>query len=132
MFSYFTGDFDRIDIRRDGSVDLQATNSEPVINLDILTYAGNLESLAALADDSRHIFVQGDIRDRALVDSLLAAHRPRAVIHLAAESHVDRSIHGPDTFMRTNIDGTFTLLEAARLYWSTLNDVESKQFRFHH
>ncbi|WP_319585398.1 dTDP-glucose 4,6-dehydratase [uncultured Desulfobulbus sp.] len=107
-------------------------SDEPVVNLDKLTYAGNRENLAALAADPRHFFVQGDICDRALVDHLLATHRPRAIIHFAAESHVDRSIHGPAEFMRTNIDGTFTLLEAARSYWNSLKGVELRQFRFHH
>jgi dTDP-glucose 4,6-dehydratase len=87
---------------------------EPVVNLDALTYAGNLQNLAALAGDARHRFVQGDICDAALLDRLLAEHRPRAVVHFAAESHVDRSILGPGAFMRTNVEGTFTLLEAAR------------------
>lgn len=107
-------------------------SDEPVVNLDVLTYAGNLENLASLDGDARHVFVKGDICDRALVDGLLAQHRPRAIVHFAAESHVDRSISGPGAFMRTNVDGTFTLLEAARAYWSTL-EVEAKAaFRFHH
>jgi len=105
---------------------------EPVISLDKLTYAGNLQNLASLQGDARHTFVQGDICDRALVDSLLAAHKPRAIVHFAAESHVDRSIHGPGEFMRTNIDGTFTLLEAARGYWSALEGEAKAAFRFHH
>jgi dTDP-glucose 4,6-dehydratase len=113
-------------------LDWLAQSDEPVINLDKLTYAGNMENLARLADDPRHVFMHGDICDRALVDRLLADHRPRAIIHFAAESHVDRSIHGPGAFMRTNIDGTFTLLEAARAYWSTLDGSDSKRFRFHH
>ena len=91
-------------------------SDEPVINLDKLTYAGTLASLAPLAGDHRHHFVQGDIQDRALLDQLLATHRPRAVVHFAAESHVDRSIHGPEAFLQTNILGTFQLLEAARAY----------------
>jgi dTDP-glucose 4,6-dehydratase len=98
---------------------LRATG-EPVVSLDALTYAGNLENLASLEGDARHHFVRGDITDRALVDSLLAKHRPRAIVHFAAESHVDRSIHGPEAFLRTNIHGTFVLLEAARHYWESL------------
>ena len=105
---------------------------EGVVNLDALTYAGNRENLAGLGDDAGHVFVQGDICDRALVDQLLATHRPRAIVHFAAESHVDRSIHGPGAFMKTNIDGTFTLLEAARGYWGTLSDAEKATFRFLH
>ena len=98
---------------------LRATG-EPVVSLDALTYAGNLENLASLEGDARHHFVRGDITDRALVDSLLARQRPRAIVHFAAESHVDRSIHGPEAFLRTNIHGTFVLLEAARHYWESL------------
>jgi dTDP-glucose 4,6-dehydratase len=95
-------------------LDWLAQCDEPVINLDKLTYAGNLENLASLQGDARHIFVQGDLGDRALVDSLLAQHRPRAVLHFAAESHVDRSIHGPEDFIQTNIVGTFRLLKEPR------------------
>jgi dTDP-glucose 4,6-dehydratase len=105
---------------------------EAVVNLDALTYAGNRENLAALDGDAGHVFVQGDITDRALVDRLLAEHRPRAIVHFAAESHVDRSIHGPGAFMKTNIDGTFTLLEAARGYWGMLGGAEKAAFRFLH
>ena len=105
---------------------------EPVLNLDALTYAGNLESLATLNGDARHVFVHGDITDRALLDRLLAQHKPRAVIHFAAESHVDRSIHGPAAFVKTNIEGTFTLLEATRAYWSALQGADKTGFRFHH
>ena len=105
---------------------------EPVINLDKLTYAGNLENLASLAGDARHVFVQGDLGDRALVDRLLAEHRPRAVVNFAAESHVDRSIHGPEDFIQTNIVGTFRLLEAVRAYWSALPEPEKAAFRFLH
>jgi len=108
------------------------TSDEPVVNLDALTYAGNLENLASLKDDARHVFVKGDICDRALVDQLLTTHRPRAIVHFAAESHVDRSIHGPGAFMRTNVEGTFTLLEAARGYWSALEGEAKAAFRFHH
>ena len=109
-----------------------ATTGEPVVNLDALTYAGNRESLAPLDGDSRHVFVHGDICDRALVNRLLAEHRPRAIVHFAAESHVDRSIHGPAAFIRTNVEGTFTLLEAARAHWSALPDAEKGAFRFNH
>ena len=113
-------------------LDWIAETSEPVVNLDKLTYAGNLETLASLADDARHLFVQGDICNRALVDRLLAEHRPRAIVHFAAESHVDRSIHGPGEFMRTNVEGTFTLLEAARAYWGALEGEERSSYRFLH
>lgn len=95
---------------------------EPVVNLDKLTYAGNLQTLASLQGHARHTFVQGDIGDRALVERLLAQHQPRAVINFAAESHVDRSIHGPGDFIETNIVGTYKLLEAVRGYWSGLPD----------
>jgi len=105
---------------------------EPVLNLDALTYAGNLENLASLQGDARHVFVKGDICDRALIDRLLAEHRPRAVLHFAAESHVDRSIHGPGAFIRTNVEGTFTLLEAVRAYWSALGGGDKAGFRFLH
>ena len=108
------------------------TSDEPVINLDQLTYAGNLENLASLQNDPRHIFVKGDICDRDLIDQLLATHKPRAIVHFAAESHVDRSIHGPGEFMRTNVHGTFTLLEAARTYWTGLEGEAKSAFRFHH
>lgn len=107
-------------------------NDEPVINLDKLTYAGNLQTLSSLEQDSRHHFVRGDISDRELVARLLAEHRPRAVINFAAESHVDRSIHGPGDFIQTNVVGTFNLLEAVRDYWSTLAEGEKRNFRFLH
>ncbi len=113
-------------------LDWLATCDEPVVNLDALTYAGNPENLATLADDPRYVFAHGDICDRALVDRLFATHRPRAIVHFAAESHVDRSIHGPAAFVRTNVEGTFTLLEAARAYWSGLGDAERAAFRFLH
>jgi dTDP-glucose 4,6-dehydratase len=113
-------------------LDWVAATGEPVVNLDALSYAGNLESLASLKDDAHHIFVQGDICNRTLVDQLLATHQPRAVVHFAAESHVDRSIHGPGDFIKTNIEGTFTLLEAARGYWSALEGERKAAFRFHH
>ena len=105
---------------------------EPVLNLDKLTYAGNLENLAALLGDPRYAFVQGDIGDQALVDRLLAQHRPRAIVNFAAESHVDRSIHGPGEFIQTNIVGTFSLLESVRAYYATLDDTERAAFRFLH
>jgi dTDP-glucose 4,6-dehydratase len=108
------------------------SSDEPVVNLDALTYAGNLENLASLQGDARHVFVKGDICDRALIDQLLVEHQPRAIVHFAAESHVDRSIHGPGAFMRTNVEGTFTLLEAARAYWSALQGEAKSGFRFHH
>ncbi len=108
------------------------TSDEPVVNLDALTYAGNLANLAPLQGDARHVFVHGDIGDRALIDRLLAGHRPRAIVHFAAESHVDRSIHGPGAFMKTNVDGTFTLLEAVRGFWSGLDAEAKAAFRFHH
>lgn len=108
------------------------TGGEAVVTLDALTYAGNRRNLASLDADPRHVFVHGDICDRDLVDRLLNEHRPRAILHFAAESHVDRSIHGPGAFLRTNIDGTFTLLEAARSYWSALPEPERAGFRFHH
>ena len=113
-------------------LDWLAGTDEPVLNLDALTYAGNTENLAALAGDARHVFVHGDICDRALLDRLFAEHRPRAVLHFAAESHVDRSIHGPADFMRTNVHGTFTLLEAARANWAGLSADDKAAFRFLH
>jgi dTDP-glucose 4,6-dehydratase len=113
-------------------LDWLANSDEPVVNLDLLTYAGNRENLASLEGDPRHFFVRGDICDRGLIDRLLVEHRPRAIVHFAAESHVDRSIHGPDEFMRTNVTGTFTLLEAARGYWGGLENAAKAAFRFHH
>ena len=109
-----------------------AGSNETVVNLDKLTYAGNLENLASLQGDLRHVFVQGDLGDRALVDRLLDEHRPSAVLHFAAESHVDRSIHGPEDFIQTNIVGTFRLLEAVRAYWSALPGADKTAFRFLH
>lgn len=103
-----------------------------VVNLDALTYAGNLDTLAALADAPGHVFVQGDIGDRALLDRLLAEHRPSAVLHFAAESHVDRSIDGPAAFVQTNVVGTLVLLEAARDYWQSLEGEARARFRFLH
>jgi dTDP-glucose 4,6-dehydratase len=113
-------------------LDWLSQSDERVINLDALTYAGNLHNLDALRGDARHVFVQGDIGDRTLLDQLLDEHRPRAVLHFAAESHVDRSIHGPGEFMRTNVQGTFTLLEAARAHWSALDCGAKNAFRFLH
>ena len=109
-----------------------AQGSEPVINLDKLTYAGNLGNLAALAGDPRHVFVKGDIGDAALLAELLARHRPRAILNFAAESHVDRSILGPRDFIETNVNGTFTLLEAVRSHWLGLPEDERAAFRFLH
>jgi dTDP-glucose 4,6-dehydratase len=113
-------------------LDWLAATDEPVLNLDKLTYAGNLESLASLEGDARHTFVKGDIGDRALVDALLAQHQPRAIVNFAAESHVDRSIHGPEDFIQTNVVGTFRLLEAARHYWAGLTAQAQADFRFLH
>lgn len=113
-------------------LDWLAQSNEPVVNLDKLTYAGNLDTLRSLLDDPRHRFVRGDIGDRTLVSQLLDTHCPRAVIHFAAESHVDRSIHGPADFVDTNIVGTFSLLEAARAYWQTLDEAGRAAFRFLH
>src|ERR1700679_3705366 len=103
-----------------------------VVNLDALTYASNLGNLASIEGNPDHVFVHGNICDRELVAAMLAEHRPRAIVHFAAESHVDRSIVGPDAFLKTNIDGTFALLEAARAYVSTLSEEERNQFRFIH
>lgn len=113
-------------------VDWLAAEGEPLINLDKLTYAGNRMNLAGLVDDPRHVFVQGDIGDRALVRRLLAEYRPRAIVHFAAESHVDRSIHGPEEFIETNIVGTYRLLEEVRAYWTRLPEPERAAFRFLH
>jgi dTDP-glucose 4,6-dehydratase len=109
-----------------------AQGDEPIVNLDALTYAGNLHNLDSLRGNAKHVFVQGDICERALMDKLFAEHQPRAVVHFAAESHVDRSIHGPGEFMRTNVQGTFTLLEAARAHWSALEGDAKSIFRFLH
>jgi dTDP-glucose 4,6-dehydratase len=113
-------------------LDWIASERTPVVNLDKLTYAGNLENLAALQGDPRHVFVHGDICDGALVGRLLREHKPRAIVHFAAESHVDRSIHGPADFIETNINGTFRLLEEARAYWQELPQAEKAAFRFLH
>jgi dTDP-glucose 4,6-dehydratase len=109
-----------------------AEESTPLVNLDKLTYAGNPGNLESVAADSRYLFVRGDICDRKLVSELLQHHRPSAIVHFAAESHVDRSIHGPDDFIQTNINGTFSLLEEARAYWAAASDAESSSFRFLH
>jgi len=106
--------------------------NDSIINLDKLTYAGNLQNLVSLEGNLRHIFVHGDIGDAALAAKLLAEHQPRAIVNFAAESHVDRSIHGPAEFIQTNIVGTFTLLEATRAYWNGLNEESKKSFRFLH
>ena len=113
-------------------LDWLAAGGEPVVNLDKLTYAGNLANLQALSGDPRHHFEQGDIGDQAAVEALLARHRPRAIVHFAAESHVDRSIHGPGDFIHTNVVGTFRLLEAARGHWQSLPEGERGAFRFLH
>ena len=113
-------------------LDWLAKSDETVINLDKLTYAGNLQNLASVTGDSRHIFVHGDIGDNMLVSKIFSQYQPRAVINLAAESHVDRSILGPETFIQTNIVGTFRLLEAANKYWQSLNRTEKNDFRFLH
>ena len=113
-------------------LDWLASSPEPVLNLDKLTYAGNRANLAALQGDARHVFVQGDVGDSALVARLLAEHKPRAIVHFAAESHVDRSIHGAGDFIETNIVGTFRLLEAARAHWGDLPEKEKADFRFLH
>ncbi|GCB04085.1 dTDP-glucose 4,6-dehydratase [Ralstonia sp. SET104] len=107
-------------------------SADGIVNVDKLTYAGNRKTLAAVEQDSRHVFSQADICDRAALDLLFAQYKPRAVIHFAAESHVDRSIHGPGEFIQTNIVGTFTLLEAVRAYWSGLDAEAKAQFRFLH
>ena len=113
-------------------LDWLAQSDEPVVNVDKLTYAGNLNNLASLSQDPRHIFVQGDIGDQAHMARLLAEHRPRAIVHFAAESHVDRSISGPAAFIETNVNGTFALLEAARAHWSALAAADKAAFRFLH
>ncbi|MGA8490594.1 MAG: dTDP-glucose 4,6-dehydratase [Terriglobales bacterium] len=109
-----------------------ASEGSPVVNLDKLTYAGNLGNLEKISGDSRYSFVHGDIADRNLVSDLLGRSRPRAIVHFAAESHVDRSIHGPDDFVRTNVNGTFSLLEETRAYCAQLGEGEKEKFRFLH
>ncbi len=113
-------------------LDWLASCDEAVVTLDKLTYAGNLGNLASLKDDRRHVFVRGDIGERAQVDALLREHRPRAIVNFAAESHVDRSIHGPADFVATNVVGTFALLETTRAWWSGLPPAERAAFRFLH
>jgi dTDP-glucose 4,6-dehydratase len=113
-------------------LDWLAQADEAVLNLDALTYAGNLENVSSLANDPRHIFVHGDIGDSALIDSLLSQYQPRAIINFAAESHVDRSIHGPEDFIQTNIVGAFHLLESVRAYWNQLDSNAQQAFRFLH
>ena len=113
-------------------LDWLSQESEGVINLDKLTYAGNLSNLEAVRNDERHVFAHGDIGDQALVEKLLVEHKPRAIVHFAAESHVDRSIHGPAAFIETNVNGTFALLEAAKSYWTKLEAPERTEFRFLH
>jgi dTDP-glucose 4,6-dehydratase len=113
-------------------LDWLAAQDEPVVNVDKLTYAGNLDNLASLQGDTRHVFVQGDIGDAALINGLLKQHQPRAVVNFAAESHVDRSIHGPEDFIQTNVLGTFRLLEAVRGYWSGLDTPAKSTFRMLH
>jgi len=109
-----------------------ATEESSVVNLDKLTYAGNPANLSSIAPDPRYKFLQGDICDREMIAELLITHRPRAIVHFAAESHVDRSIHGPDDFIRSNVNGTFSLLEESRAYWSGLSGPEKDGFRFLH
>ena len=113
-------------------LDWFSQSEEPIVNLDVLTYAGNLQNLESLKGDSRHIFVHGDILDRELVSALFKQYRPRAVAHFAAESHVDRSIFGPDAFFRTNVMGTVNLLNCAKAFYDTLEDTEKDRFRFLH
>ena len=113
-------------------LDWLAQSDESIVNLDKLTYAGNLDSLKSLKDDSRHIFVQGDIGNSELVGQLLAQYQPRAIVNFAAESHVDRSIKSPTNFIDTNIIGTFNLLESVRAYWSALDQSSKNSFRFLH
>jgi len=113
-------------------LDWIANEDEPVVNLDKLTYAGNMANLATLAGDPRHLFFQADIADAPFIARLFAEHKPRAVVHFAAESHVDRSIHGPAAFVQTNVVGTFELLEAARAHWSALAGEAKAAFRFLH
>ncbi|MDN7719120.1 dTDP-glucose 4,6-dehydratase [Burkholderia gladioli] len=113
-------------------LDWLAQSDEAILNVDKLTYAGNLGTLKSLQGSAKHVFARVDICDRAALDALLAEHRPRAVLHFAAESHVDRSIHGPADFVQTNVVGTFTLLEATRQYWNTLEADAKAAFRFLH
>jgi len=111
---------------------LNLPNADLLTNLDYLTYAGNLETLELVQNDERYLFFKGDIGDKALVTSLLKEFKPRAIVNFAAESHVDRSIHGPTEFIQTNIVGTFNLLECARGYWNELAETQKSSFRFLH
>lgn len=113
-------------------LDCIANLGTPIVNLDKLTYAGNLNHLAILKNDVRHIFVQGDIGDRALISRLLHDYQPRAIVNFAAESHVDRSIYGPENFIQTNVVATFNLLEEVRAYWAALEQDQKLDFRFLH
>ena len=113
-------------------LDWITSEGSPVVNLDKLTYAGNLGNLSGLKNDLRYTFVKGDINDQALVEKLLNDYKPYAIINFAAESHVDRSIHGPEDFIQTNVNGTFRLLEATRAYWGSLGVIEKSSFRFMH
>lgn len=113
-------------------LDWLAQSDEAIINVDKLTYAGNLNNLASLKNDARHIFVHADISDRDVLSRVLQEHQPRAIVHFAAESHVDRSIHGPAAFIETNVNGTFSLLESVRAYWQTLPESDKNAFRFLH
>jgi len=113
-------------------LDWLSAGGEPVVNLDKLTYAGNLANLAALQGDPRHQFVRADIVEQGALEAIIAGHRPRAIVHFAAESHVDRSIHGPGEFVQTNVVGTFRLLEAARGHWDSMSGREREDFRFLH
>src|SRR4051794_36676033 len=113
-------------------LDWLARSDEPVVNCDLLTYAGNLDNLAALAGDERHVFVRADIRDRDQLGALLHQYSPRAIVHFAAETHVDRSIHAPAPFIETNVNGTFALLAEAHAWWSGLAGEERERFRFLH
>ena len=111
---------------------LENPSAQAIVNLDKLTYAGNLATLEPLKNDPRHIFIHGDIGDKELVTKLLKEYQPRAIVNFAAESHVDRSIHGPAEFVQTNIVGTFNLLECAREHWNSLDGIAKETFRFHH
>ncbi len=113
-------------------LDWLANSTQPVITLDALTYAGNMENLASLKDSPNHLFVKGNICDQGLIEKLLEQHKIAAIIHFAAESHVDRSIDGPNIFIETNIKGTYSLLEAARKYFAAISEAERQQFRFLH
>ncbi|MEI1252755.1 dTDP-glucose 4,6-dehydratase [Rhizobium aouanii] len=113
-------------------LDWLALHDEPIVNLDVLTYAGNLENLASVREDPRHLFVKGSIADYDLIEELLRSHQPRAILNFAAESHVDRSIHGPEEFIQTNIVGTFRLLEAIRGFLASQDEAFRESFRFLH